>query len=197
VRLVFDRGTLLLLDPPEGFAAADLPGVVWDPRVAAHRAPAHNAYRLAATLRRRGIAISGQPHPDLKPPSAFRPVPLRPYQAAALTAWRTNRRRGLVVLPTGSGKTPIALAAMAATRTPALCLVPTRALLAQWIASLGAVYDGPIGCFGDGERGCVREAVRRADHEQVEGVLRIHPVDPVALGRLGDLGGRRRPVLNG
>ncbi len=41
---------------------------------------------------------------------------------------------------------------MASTATPALCLVPTRALLAQWMATLSAVYDGPIGCFGDGER---------------------------------------------
>jgi superfamily II DNA or RNA helicase len=56
------------------------------------------------------------------------------------------------VLPTGSGKTRIALAAMAATRTACLCLVPTRALLAQWVAALRAVWDGPIGRFGDGER---------------------------------------------
>ena len=30
--------------------------------------------------------------------------------------------------------------------------MPTRALLAQWLAALAAVYDGPIGRFGDGER---------------------------------------------
>jgi superfamily II DNA or RNA helicase len=33
-----------------------------------------------------------------------------------------------------------------------LCLVPTRALLAQWTEALAAVYGGAIGCFGDGER---------------------------------------------
>ena len=55
------------------------------------------------------------------------------------------------MLPTGSGKTHVAIAAIAGTRTPALCLVPTRALLAQWSAALAAHYGGPIGCFGDGE----------------------------------------------
>ena len=93
------------------------------------------------------------PRPTLGPPSAFRPpLDLRPYQDAALAAWRLAARRGLIALPTGSGKTHVALAAIAATRAPCLCLVPTRALLAQWLAALAAVYDGPIGRFGDGER---------------------------------------------
>jgi superfamily II DNA or RNA helicase len=57
---------------------------------------------------------------------------LRDYQAAALSAWTLAGHRGLIVLPTGSGKTRIAIAAMSATRLPALCLVPTRVLLEQW-----------------------------------------------------------------
>jgi superfamily II DNA or RNA helicase len=61
-------------------------------------------------------------------------------------------RRGVVVLPTGSGKTRVALAAMASIAAPALCLVPTNALLAQWRLNLREVYSGPIGCYGDGER---------------------------------------------
>jgi superfamily II DNA or RNA helicase len=32
-----------------------------------------------------------------------------------------------------------------------LCLVPTRALLQQWLAELSAVYNGPVGCLGDGQ----------------------------------------------
>jgi superfamily II DNA or RNA helicase len=56
------------------------------------------------------------------------------------------------VLPTGSGKTRIALGAIASTRTPCLCLVPTRALVDQWTSALAAVWDGPIGQFGDGVR---------------------------------------------
>ena len=43
--------------------------------------------------------------------------------------------------------------------------------------------------LGDRERRRVREAVRRADHEQVEGVLRVQPGQ--RLARLGLLAGRR------
>jgi superfamily II DNA or RNA helicase len=128
-------------------------GVLWDPRVGAHRAPARVFYGLAGELRRKGVLGSdGRPLPKLAPPSGLRSPELRPYQEAALAAWRLGGRRGVVVLPTGSGKTRVAIAAIAATRTPALCLVPTRALLAQWSAVLGEHGCAPVGCLGDGER---------------------------------------------
>ncbi|HET6281140.1 MAG TPA: DEAD/DEAH box helicase family protein [Polyangia bacterium] len=152
MRLVFDRGTLLLQDVPAHINVAELPGVLWDARVGGHRAPARVAYSLAGALRRLGVALSDAPCPGLRPPSGFRSPPLRPYQEAALAAWRRAGRRGIVVLPTGAGKTRVALAAMAATSTPCLCLVPTRALLAQWTKALASVYDGPVGRFGDGQR---------------------------------------------
>jgi len=152
VRLTFDRGTLLIDDPPAGLDLAELPEVRWDPRVGKHRAPACATYKIASDVRRRGIALADVPRPTLVPPSGFRPVELRPYQEAALAAWRLAGRRGVIALPTGSGKTQVALGAIVATRTPCLCLVPTRALLAQWLTALAAIRDGPIGRFGDGER---------------------------------------------
>jgi superfamily II DNA or RNA helicase len=53
---------------------------------------------------------------------------------------------------TGSGKTRLALAAMQRTRLSAVCLVPTRVLLDQWLREIGALYRGPVGCYGDGVR---------------------------------------------
>jgi len=155
VRLTFDRGTLLfgdLGDLPPGLDVTQIPGVLWDDRVGAPRAPARLCYPLASELRRRGVPLADMPRPTLAPPSEFRPFELRPYQEAALAAWRHAGRRGVVVLPTGSGKTRLALGAIAATRTAALCLAPTRALCDQWAAALAAVWPGPIGRFGDGER---------------------------------------------
>lgn len=151
MRLLFDRGTLLLRDVPADAAVGDLPGVVWDPRVGCLRAPARLTYPLLRDLKARGARISDAPRPRLAAPSGIRPPELRPYQQAALVAWRLAGRRGMIVLPTGSGKTRVALAAMTATRAPILCLVPTRALMAQWCAALAEVYDGPIGRYGDGE----------------------------------------------
>ena len=152
MRLTFDRGTVVIEDPTEDFDPAALTDLKWDPRVGKHRAPACQAYAIVSELRRRGRMIDAAPRPGLGAPSGFRPVDLRPYQAAALGAWRLAGRRGLIALPTGSGKTQVALSAIATTRTPCLCLVPTRALLAQWLTALAAIYDGPLGRFGDGER---------------------------------------------
>lgn len=155
MRLTFDRGTVLIEDLPAGFELAefaDSAGVHWDPRVGKYRAPACQAYRIASELRRRSVAVEDAPRPRLDPPSGIRAADLRPYQEAALVAWRHAGRRGVISLPTGSGKTQVALGAIAATRTPCLCLVPTRALLAQWLTALGAIWDGPVGRFGDGER---------------------------------------------
>jgi hypothetical protein len=80
-------------------------------------------------------------------------VELRPYQraAAALEAWEAADRRGIAVLPTGSGKTRVAIAAMARSGLRSLCMVPTCALMEQWLEVLAQFYGGPIGRFGDGE----------------------------------------------
>jgi superfamily II DNA or RNA helicase len=158
MELRFDRGTIVLSAPPPGLDVAQLPGVLWDPRVRVHRAPARLYPQLLAALDRfsgrddrfSGRLADGVRNPDREPPAGWPEIPLRPYQEAALCAWELADRRGLIVLPTGSGKTRVALAALARTRLRALCLVPTRVLLDQWLTEIGKHYSGPIGCFGDG-----------------------------------------------
>jgi superfamily II DNA or RNA helicase len=85
-------------------------------------------------------------------PASWSELPLRPYQRAALLSWELSGRRGTIVLPTGSGKTQVAIAALRETAARALCLVPTRALLEQWTSVLNTVYRGSVGCLGDGRR---------------------------------------------
>lgn len=152
VCLEFDRGTVTLsgCSEPE---AAGLPGVLWDPRVQVYRAPGHRYAALKAALARKGRTI--QDHVicgNASPAYLWKGVNLRSYQAAALSSWELSQARGLVVLPTGSGKTRLALGAMARRRCRALCLVPTRVLLEQWRTVLGSFYGGPIGQYGDGKR---------------------------------------------
>src|SRR3989475_12011021 len=38
------------------------------------------------------------------------------------------------------------------TQLSALCLVPTRVLLDQWLREIRLVYGGAVGCYGDGVR---------------------------------------------
>jgi superfamily II DNA or RNA helicase len=150
VRLLFDRGTILVRDPHPGFDPSEIAGVLWDPRIRAYRAPAYRFHTLRSQLARRGLALSDEVRSPAPLPGEWSAVELRPYQEAALWAWELAQRRALVVLPTGSGKTRLAIAAMARMRSSALCLVPTRALLAQWQQQIARVYAGPVGCYGDG-----------------------------------------------
>ena len=152
VSLLFDRGTILLRRLRPASRVVQLPGIVWDPRVGAHRAPA----RHYAVIRERLDATETSTRDDVRlaraEPARWRAVDLRPYQEAALCAWELSRRRGLIILPTGAGKTRLAIVAMARTGLRSLVMVPTRALLEQWVAIVQESYQGPVGCFGDGER---------------------------------------------
>ncbi|RME27235.1 MAG: DEAD/DEAH box helicase, partial [Deltaproteobacteria bacterium] len=74
----------------------------------------------------------------------------RPYQREALDAWLAAGRRGTVVLPTGAGKTFVALLAIAAAARPALVVAPTLDLVGQWHDRLAASFGGEVGILGGG-----------------------------------------------
>ncbi|HEY7343284.1 MAG TPA: DEAD/DEAH box helicase [Ktedonobacterales bacterium] len=77
----------------------------------------------------------------------------RPYQEDALTAWRAEGCRGVVVLPTGSGKTLVGALAIAEVEQATLVVVPTIDLLRQWRRALAeALGRAPedIGVYGGG-----------------------------------------------
>ncbi len=150
MKLLFHSGTIVLSEPPPLFDAGMLPGVLWDPRTRQFRAPAWRLGELTRELKRRGVRVVNGVRRPARLRGRWRPPLLREYQRAALDAWELSARRGVVVLPTGSGKTRLGLAAIAAGRMAALCMVPTRVLLHQWMGELRRVYDGPVGCLGDG-----------------------------------------------
>jgi superfamily II DNA or RNA helicase len=152
MRLLFDHGTLVLAEAPE-LNPERIPGLLWDPRIALYRAPAFRYPEVRAALRHSAMPFRDEVRPHAPAQSArFGNVELRPYQRAALLSWELSGRRGTIVLPTGSGKTQVALAALGGAGVRALCLVPTRALLEQWLRALRERYAGPLGCLGDGRR---------------------------------------------
>lgn len=57
---------------------------------------------------------------------------LRDYQNDAFDAWKRNNFQGVVVLPTGTGKSFLALKAIAEIRERCVIIVPTLALVDQW-----------------------------------------------------------------
>jgi superfamily II DNA or RNA helicase len=151
----FDRGTLDL--GPGGCAVA---GALWDARSSSHRVAAYRFRDLVSAADAAGRPLAG----DLRPTWGSRardttPLGLRPYQQQALASWTAFGRRGLVVLPTGSGKTRVAIAAIFETGLSTAILCPTRALAAAWIVELERLLGEPVGLVGDGERRVERVTV--------------------------------------
>jgi superfamily II DNA or RNA helicase len=149
VTLRFEEGTVRVDGPEE--VLADLPGVELDPRSGSGRAPAYRYAELRGVLADRGVSVDDDvlDSPGLDLASAYE---LRPYQRDALEAWTDADRRGVVELPTGSGKTVIGLAAVAAVGAPALVVVPTIDLLEQWHEELAREFDADIGRLGGGKQ---------------------------------------------
>ena len=75
----------------------------------------------------------------------------RPYQAEALAAWRAHQGRGVVVLPTGAGKTWVACLAIEDKRRSTLVIAPTLDLVRQWYDVLRTTFGVPVGVIGGGE----------------------------------------------
>lgn len=80
------------------------------------------------------------------------PIVPRPHQSAALAAWGAAGYRGVVSLPTGAGKTILAILGMVTVGRPTLVLVPTIDLLEQWCKTLAVFFDATIGALGGGRR---------------------------------------------
>lgn len=151
IELFYESGTLIASGlppaerPPEPF--------VWDARTRGWRAPA-SAYR-ETVLR---LRESGTDYSDGA--AAFEKLSLesrvamepRPYQKDALAAWRRADLRGVVVLPTGAGKTAVAVNAVERVGRSTLVVVPTLALLKQWYSILQDAFGGAvqIGLLGGG-----------------------------------------------
>jgi superfamily II DNA or RNA helicase len=92
--------------------------------------------------------------PPLEPAPRLALTP-RVYQEDALTAWHEAGGRGVVVLPTGAGKTVLALMAIARMGVRPLIIVPTIELLKQWTDALRQQLGLPpaaVGQVGGGVR---------------------------------------------
>ena len=150
--LTFDRGTLILHPPPRGRAWLEF--VTWDDRVERFRMPASRYRDFVDAIAGEGTAVrdeaSAFEHLELEAAASLEPFA---HQREALDAWLEADRRGVVVLPTGSGKSYLAQLAMQATGRSTLIVVPTLDLLHQWYANLEAAYPGvEVGVLGGGSR---------------------------------------------
>ncbi len=175
-RLSFQGGTLRI----EGLARDDaLEGMpascAWDEREAVHRAPAVDYAAVVLALRARDIEAIDDARRyatlSLVPTARHEPFP---YQSEALDAWRGHRYRGVIVLPTGAGKTYVATLAILSRQRSTLVVVPTLDLLNQWYDVLAAAFGVPVGIVGGGY------------HEVLDLTVTTYDSAHLHMDRLGD-----------
>lgn len=77
---------------------------------------------------------------------------LRDYQRDAIESWIRHNKRGCIILPTGAGKTIIALKAIMEANSSTLIIVPTINLMEQWYQVIKSVLKdiSMIGMLGGG-----------------------------------------------
>jgi superfamily II DNA or RNA helicase len=150
MRIRFDRGTLVLEAEHEAEQPGAIAGAAWDVELRGWRVPAERHAALIDQLRSDDVRISDALRSRTTDVTWTLPA-LRWYQDTAIARWEQASYRGVLALPTGSGKTLVAMAAIARLGVAALCLVPTRVLLDQWVRALAACSSHPIGRLGDGD----------------------------------------------
>jgi superfamily II DNA or RNA helicase len=167
------RGRDLIIAPPQEYTQLPTPDLVdalfgdylpqavrekfgRDKRTRALRTLPMNFPVVKCALQRRQtpFTVNFEERPELPFPATLSIEP-RPYQEEALTQWIAAGSAGVVVLPTGAGKTFVAAMALAETGLRTLVVVPTIDLLQQWRVALTgalALQEDNIGVFGGGAK---------------------------------------------
>jgi superfamily II DNA or RNA helicase len=148
--LRYDAGTIVI-DGVADAVAVKLSGVSFDPRVRLFRAEGRHYRGIVEQLRADKLDHTDEAR-------AWRPIEWKmkaerepfPHQSEAVAAWQQAGNRGVVVLPTGTGKTYVAVLAIAKTGRPALVVTPTIDLLNQWYEELLHSFGPPVGLLGGG-----------------------------------------------
>ena len=145
--LVFQGGTLVLYDVPQEAQIAS--PFQWIK--ARWRCEAYHYSHLADWLRDNDIADMLPRWQHLDKPLLDQREP-HEYQLAALDAWEAADRRGSIVLPTGAGKTFVAIHAIQRVNRSTLVVAPTIDLLHQWYARLVNAFRTEVGVYYGGEK---------------------------------------------
>jgi superfamily II DNA or RNA helicase len=151
LRLGFDGGTLVLRDAVPEFMLS-LPGVRHDPRSDTFRAEGQYYRAIVEHLLQEKLPYRDEARAyDKTPWTLLSEKEPFPHQTEALETWWKQGGRGVVVLPTGTGKTHVAILAIHRVARPALVVTPTIDLMHQWHGELTAAFGGTVGVMGGGE----------------------------------------------
>ena len=150
VDIHFSQGTLIIEGDNELISTISHL-IKYDERIKQYRAPAYHYSQIILTLRKEEI-----PHNDYA--KAFSPINInlntkflpREHQTTALNKWKQNQYKGVVIMPTGSGKSFFAFMAINYLKRPTLIVVPTIDLMQQWATQIEKLFDIEAGLLGGG-----------------------------------------------
>ncbi len=168
IKLEYQQGTIAVWNA--SLEDDDLPsGGKYDPRDGCLRFEGYAYPQLF-----RWLVRSGRPYEDKA--RGYQPLSLPrrvhhepfPYQREALDAWVKHRRAGVVILPTGAGKTILALLAIELVQRSTLVVVPTLDLVSQWYDVLTRAFGTDVGVVGGGDHDLRELTVTTYDSAQLQ-----------------------------
>jgi superfamily II DNA or RNA helicase len=149
--LSFVGGTLVLEGVDRDARARLFPSTpwVWDPRAGVWRCDAREYAAARSQLDQSGASFEDRV-PQWRPIRwpRVRIHALRREQEAAVAAWQKTRQ-GVIVMPSGTGKTEVALRIMADAPVATLVVAPVRDLMYQWHRRILEALGYDAGIIGD------------------------------------------------
>jgi len=133
--------------------------LLYDRQEKAYKIPPYLYEKLLNALRKSGLQIKDElgllGSKGILPRKIRFSGKLRPYQSEALEAWIKNNYKGIIALPTGAGKTVVAIAGISTLQVKTLVVVYTKEQVKQWIQAVRRFTDAGamVGAYyGDEKR---------------------------------------------
>lgn len=126
------------------------PGMKWSDELKSYTSLASKYMEIKKYFLDNGVIVEERVFDTIPFPIIEDKIELRDYQAEAVKSW-LRLKRGIIVLPTGSGKTQVALKIISTLKVPTLIIVPTIDLINQWMDRVRKYLNFDPGVIGGGE----------------------------------------------
>ncbi len=152
LHIIFDAGSVLVTGTEKEVAPIE-PLLTRDERVEAWRASACQYHAILEILNLEGIEFKPEVRVHERVDWCIQSgIELRDYQQEAVEAWDEAGRRGVIILPTGVGKSIVGVQIIETCKTPTLVVLPTIDLMNQWAMQLEKHFDTEVGMLGGGSK---------------------------------------------
>ena len=150
IKLTYDQGTVVVDNFPKHLETR-FEFLRWDNRTQQYRVPGYRYRELIEDFSEADLEFDDAVRSYEKTATDLKePIKPRAHQQEAQDAWMKASCRSTVCLPTGAGKTILAVLTIAEIKRSTLVVVPTLDLMSQWEAVLEKFIGEPIGLLGGG-----------------------------------------------